>query len=226
MVVPLLSALVRAVAANSPVCLHPWWVDSSIVRASLPSGKRKQHIRSRPPRGPRPSQATICRPPAVAKLLTITCQYKLTLTSVCSQGLLALWMFASSSSQRYAVSETGPRTRRRQQTSIARRIRDDHRITSWQRSASNRRRPRRGFAGIFSHLPQRPARRRGCRDRALAASTRRSPGGRCSLCPRTRWNPITGAGAANAGSPRPPPRPGRRVRAPPPGLPPVGRSGR
>ena len=220
------------VAANSPVCLHPWWVDASIVRASLPSGKPKRHIRARPPRAPRPSQSTICRQPAVAKLLTIACQRKLTLLSVCSQGLLALGMFASGSSRRYAISETRAPIRRRQQTVIARHSWDDHRITERQPSSSNRRHPRLAVPrGLFPPA----ARRRGRPDRALADAPRSTPrwrcsrpshGIRCSLRLRSRRGPVTGVGAANAGSPRPRPRPGRRVRAPPPGLPPGGRSGR
>ena len=187
------------------MCLHPWWVDSSIIRASLPSGKRKQHSRSRPPRCPRPSQATICRPPAVAKLLTIICQHKLTRFSVCPQGLSALWMFASRSSRRYALSERGPRTRRRQQTSIVRRIRDDHRITGWQRSVSNRHRPRRGVsrdffspAGTARPAPRlpRPGVSRGDAAQSgralLAVPTKRAvarcahEASRCSLCPRSK----------------------------------------
>jgi hypothetical protein len=145
------------VAANSPVCLHPWWVDASIVRASLPSGKPKRHIRSRLQRGPRPSQATICRQPAVATLLTTACQRKLTVLSVCSQGLLALGMFASGSSRRYAISETRAPIRRRQQTVIARHSWDDHRITERQPSLSNRRHPRHAVPRDF-FSPAGPAR--------------------------------------------------------------------
>jgi hypothetical protein len=49
-------------------------------------------------------------------------------------------MFASSSSRRYAISETRAPIRHHQQTVIARHIWDDHRITERQPSSSNRRR--------------------------------------------------------------------------------------